>query len=262
MPGFSAPRFSANLGLLFTDLPLASAVRAAAASGFSAVEFHFPHHLPRAPILQALADTALPLLSLNTAPGTRDQGEFGLAALADPARARANVDEALDSAQALGAGMVHVMAGRTDGEAAAEAAYRATLDHACRAAARMGLTIVIEPINSRDVPGYHLSTVEHAAAVIDALGHDNLRIMFDIYHVQIMQGDITQRLRRYLPMIGHIQIAGVPDRGPPNTGELDFGYLCGLIADLGWQGHIGAEYRPGGDTAATLGWLDRTRKVR
>lgn len=252
-------RFSANLGFLFTDRPLPEAIHAAARAGFAAVECHFPYEFAASEVRAALEETGLPMLGLNTWPGDRAAGDFGLAAVAGREdEARAAIRQAVDYAQAIGAGAVHVMAGCTDSGAEAEAVFRSNLAYACDLAAPHGLTILIEPINQRDVPGYHLSSTAHAASVIAALRRDNLRMMFDCYHLQIMGGDLLRRFARYQPIIGHVQFAGVPDRGAPDQGEVDYGWLLPQIAALGWPGPFGAEYRPGeAGTEASLGWLTR-----
>jgi hydroxypyruvate isomerase len=252
-------RFSANLGFLWADRPLPEAIRAAAAVGFDAVECHWPFDTPAAEVVAALEDTGLPMLGLNTRRGDVAAGENGLAAL--PGRepeARAAIDEALAYAAAIGARNVHVMAGFAEGPEA-EATFLANLDHACRAAAPRGIGILIEPLNRYDAPGYFLTTTDQSAALIDRLGAPNLRLMFDCYHVQATEGDLTRRLGRLLPKIGHIQFASVPDRGPPDRGEVNFAHVFAEIARLGWQEPLGAEYRPNGPTEATLGWLARLR---
>lgn len=246
-------RFSANLGFLWRDLPLTEAVRAAARAGFDAVECHWPYTTPAADLAAVLAETGLPLLGLNTAPGGK--GQFGLSALPGHAdEARALIDQALDHAAAVGCGAVHVMAGFAQG-AAAETAFRAALDHACTRAAPLGITILIEPLNTRDAPGYFLQTTDQALALIEGLGRPNLKLMFDCYHVQIMEGDLSHRLLRLLPHIGHVQIAGVPDRGRPDHGEIHYPHLLRLLADAGWTRPIGAEYRPEASPEESLGWL-------
>ncbi|MFN3952910.1 MAG: hydroxypyruvate isomerase family protein [Pararhodobacter sp.] len=261
-------RFSANLGFLWRDRPLPDAVRAAARAGFDAVECHWPYATPAADLAAALAETRLPLLGMNTAPGGK--GQFGLSALPGHAtEARAAIDQALDYAVAVGCGAVHVMAGFAEGPGA-EAAFRAALEHACTRAAPLGITILIEPLNTRDAPGYFLTTTEQALALIGALARPNLKLMFDCYHVQIMEGDLTRRLQRLLPHIGHVQIAGVPDRGPPDEGELSYVHLLGVLEAAGWTRPIGAEYRPGDTTEnaaenateASLGWLHRWQQRR
>jgi len=253
-------RYSANLGFLFTDLPLPNAIHAASKAGFDAVECHFPYDVPAAEVAQALRETGLTMLGLNTWPGDKAAGDFGLAAV--PGRedeARAAISQAVDYAVATGTKAVHVMAGRTDGGDAAEATFRTNLAHACDLAAAHGITILIEPINTRDVQGYHLSRTGHAARIIAALDRPNLKLMFDCYHMQIMQGDLAIHLRDLMPIIGHIQIAAVPDRGEPDQGEVDYHWLMRHLAGLDYNWFVGAEYRPRSGTAAGLGWLGRFR---
>lgn len=253
-------RYSANLGFLFTDLPLPQAIHAAKDAGFDAVECHFPYDVPAADVATALQETGLLMLGLNTWPGDKAAGDFGLAALTGREdEARAAIAQALDYAIATGTKAVHVMAGRTDGGKRAEATFRANLAHACDLAAAHGITILIEPINTRDVQGYHLSRTDHAQQIIAALGKPNLKLMFDCYHMQIMQGDLATHLRALLPVIGHVQIAAVPDRGEPDQGEVDYRWLMAHLGGLGYSGFIGAEYRPRAGTLSGLGWLDRFR---
>ncbi|MDX1820390.1 MAG: TIM barrel protein [Paracoccaceae bacterium] len=253
-------RYSANLGFLFTDLPLPQAIHAAKDAGFDAVECHFPYDVPAADVATALQETGLAMLGLNTWPGDKAAGDFGLAALTGREdEARAAIAQALDYAIATGTKAVHVMAGRTDGGKRAEATFRANLAHACDLAAAHGITILIEPINTRDVQGYHLSRTDHAQQIIAALGKPNLKLMFDCYHMQIMQGDLATHLRALLPVIGHVQIAAVPDRGEPDQGEVDYRWLMAHLGALGYSGFVGAEYRPRAGTLSGLGWLNRFR---
>ncbi|WP_199261109.1 hydroxypyruvate isomerase family protein [Paracoccus binzhouensis] len=246
-------RFSANLGFLWAELPLPQAIRAAHGAGFHAVECHWPYDVPPGQTAAALAQTGLAMLGLNTARGR--SGENGLAALPGrEAEARAGIEQALDYVRAIGCPAVHVMAGFAEGDAAARV-FRANLDHACRLARPHGITVLIEPLNRHDAPGYFLTGSDQAARIIEAAGHDNLRLMFDCYHLQIMEGDITRRLRQHREIIGHVQIAAVPDRGAPDHGELDYRHVYGVLQDLGWTRPLGAEYRPGRPTDETLGWL-------
>ncbi|WP_132546456.1 hydroxypyruvate isomerase family protein [Rhodovulum euryhalinum] len=253
-------RFSANLGFLFTEHHLPDAIRAAKAAGFDAVECHFPYDLPAAEVAAALAGTGLPMLSLNTAPGDRAKGEFGLAALPGrEAEARAAIGQALDYAAATGTGAVHVLAGVPHGAAGAEESFRANLAFACDRAAPRGIDILIEPLNPRDVPGYHLSGLDHALDIVAALGRDNLKIMFDCYHMQITGGDLLTQFRAAYDAIGHVQFAGVPDRAEPDRGEVDLRWLLSAFAAEGWSHPFGAEYRPRAETSASLGWLSDWR---
>jgi len=245
-------RFSANLGFLWTDRALPDAIRAAGAAGFAAVECHWPYDVAVEDMRAALAETGLPMLGLNTRRGR--PGENGLSALPGrQAEAIAAVDEALGYSAAIGAEAVHVMAGNATG-AAAHAAFVETLRHACAAA--QGRMILIEPLNPHDAPGYFLTTTAQAAAIIEEVGAPNLKLMFDCYHVQRVEGDVIHRLEALLPLIGHIQIASVPDRGPPDHGELNYPHIWAVLERLGWTRPIGAEYNPGGDTDATLGWMN------
>ncbi len=248
-------KFSANLGFLWADLSLPAAIHAAKAAGFDAVECHWPYATPPQDVAQALADTGLVMLGLNTIRGAA--GEFGLSAL--PGReteAQAAIDAALAYAVQIGAKSVHVMAGFAHGPAAHKA-FTGNLCYACDKAAVQGITILIEPLNHYDAPGYFLTTTAQARAIIEALGRANLKLMFDCYHVQRMEGDLTHRLTDLLPLIGHIQFASVPDRGPPDHGEIAYEHIFQHIAALGWSTPLGAEYKPGGDTDASLGWLKR-----
>ncbi|MTH33490.1 TIM barrel protein [Paracoccus limosus] len=248
-------RFSANLGFLWAGLDLPGAIRAAAAAGFDAVECHWPYETAPEAVLAALAETGLPMLGLNTRRGL--PGENGLAALPGrEAEARAEIDRAIAYARAIGCGAVHVMAGVAEGPAA-EAIFLANLAHACRAAP--DLTILIEPLNRYDAPGYFLSRSGQALRLIERAGQENLKLMFDCYHLQIMEGDLSRRLQALMPIIGHVQIAAVPDRGAPDHGELDYRHICRVLRDLGWQRPIGAEYRPAGPTEDSLGWLPQLR---
>lgn len=247
------PRFSANLGFLWAELPLPDAIRAAARAGFDAVECHWPHDHDPDQVRRALTETGLTMLGLNTRRG--QPGENGLSALPGrEAEARAEIDRALDYAARIGCPAVHVMAGFAEGPDA-EAVFQANLDHAAQQARTTGATILIEPLNRYDAPGYFLAHAHQAARIIDALGHDNLRLMFDCYHLQIMDGDLTRLLRAMLPITGHIQFASVPDRGPPDHGEIDYRHVFAAIDDLGWSRPLGAEYRPTGRTEDSLTWM-------
>lgn len=252
-------RFSANLGFLWADRPLPDAIRAAAKAGFDAVECHWPYDTPAPRVAAALRETGLPMLGLNTRRGDVAAGENGLAAL--PGRepeARAAIDEALDYAAAIDAGAVHVMAGKAHGPDA-HATFVANLLHACDRAAAGGRTILIEPLNRHDAPGYFLRTTDQARAIIAEVGAPNLKLMFDCYHVGRTEGDVITRLADLKPIVGHVQFAAVPDRGPPDHGELHYPTILAAIDALGWRAPLGAEYKPGGQTDATLGWMATLR---
>lgn len=246
-------RFSANIGFLYTDLSLPERIRAAKADGFDAVECHFPYEVDPGEVKAAMDETSLPMLGLNTRPGE----SFGYLAMpGQETEARAAIDEAVAYGKAIGAGAVHVMAGKSGGGTAAERVYRENLRYACDAAGTEGMTVLIEPINHRDAPGYHLYTVEHGAEIIGGLEAENLRLMFDCYHTQIMQGDLLTRLRMHLEVIGHVQIAAVPDRGEPEGGEVHYVNLLQELAALGWTSPVGAEYKPrSGKVSDGISWL-------
>ena len=257
---------SANLGFLWTDRPLADRIHAAKATGFDAVECHWPYDEPAEEVRAALAETELPMVGLNTRPGDLAAGEFGLAALPGrEAEARAAIDDAVNYARAIGAGAVHVMAGKVaEGEdKSAHETYLGNLAYACDKAAEdvgnsdgeAALTILIEPINAYDASGYFLQYAGFAKEIVTAVGEPNLKILLDCYHTQLMQGSLYRWIEHLLPLIGHIQIAAVPTRAEPDEGEIAFDRLIPLIESLGYDGYIGAEYKPRGDVEDGLGWL-------
>lgn len=251
-------RFSANLGFLWSDLPLPDGIRAAAAAGFDAVECHWPYDEDPAAIRAALRDTGMPMLGLNTRRGGDDR--FGLSALPDHVtEARAAIDEALEYAAAIGAGSVHVMAGLGDG-AAADTCFRDNLQYACDLADPLGITILIEPLNAIDAPGYFLRDTVQAVTLIEDSGLPNLRLMFDCYHVGRTEGDVLGRLRATRPFIGHVQIASVPDRVAPDHGAVDYPAVFDTLRRLDWRRPVGAEYRPEGRVEDGLGWMALARR--
>ncbi len=252
------PRISANLGFLWLDLPLVERIRRAKAAGFEAVEFHYPYDTPVDDVRAVLAETGLPVVGLNTRPGDIAAGDLGLAALPGrEAEARAAIDEAVAYAAALSARYVHVMAGKPPaGEhQSAERAYLSALEHAADKAGPAGLTIVVEPLNVYDAPGYFLRTTAQASELIGRLGRPNVKILFDCYHVQISEGDLTRRLETLLPIVGHVQIAAVPSRREPDEGEIAYDRLLSAIDAMGYDGFVGAEYRPRATVEEGLGWL-------
>jgi hydroxypyruvate isomerase len=260
------PRFAANLSLMYPEHAFLDRFAAAAADGFRAVEFLFPYEHDRQSVATRLKDLGLTQALFNAPPGDFAAGERGLASLPgqqDRFR-RALMEEALPWARALGGRRVHVMAGLVP-PGADRAAHRATyLDNLAWAAAQAapeGVQLLIEPINLRDVPGYFLNRQDEAHAVVAEIGSPNLRVQMDLYHCQIVEGDVATKLRRYLGpgadggRVGHLQIAGVPERHEPDIGELHYPYLLELIDELGYDGHVGCEYRPRAATSAGLGWF-------
>jgi len=247
------PRLAANLGHLFTERPLIERFGAAAAAGFTAVELQFPYDVPPAAVKAELERHGLTQLGVNTP----QCPEFGLAAL--PGRER-NFDaafrRALDYVVAIGGRAIHCMAGVVplDERPAADAVFVKNLARGAEQAAQAGITVLIEPINPRDRPGYFLSHVEHAAAIVGKVGAPNLRIQFDFYHIQIVGGDLIRRFEKYLPVIGHAQIAAVPSRHEPDEGEINYPAIFQAIDRLGYAGFIGCEYKPRTRTEDGLGW--------
>ena len=258
----SMPRFSANLSFLFTELPFLDRFAAAAKEGFRAVEFGFGYDCPAEEIAGRLAAANLALVLINAPPGDMKAGERGLGAL--PGRERefaASLATALRYAEALSCPRVHVMAGvfregaGAETRALARATFVSNLRLAAREAQSRGVELTIEPINPRDIPGYFLNTQAEAHAIRDEVGAANLKVQMDLYHAQIVEGDLSEKLKRWLPHIGHIQIAGVPGRHEPDEGEIDYRHLFALIDELGYTGWVGCEYRPRNGTVAGLGWM-------
>jgi hydroxypyruvate isomerase len=251
------PRLAANLSMMFNEVPFLDRFAAAAKAGFEAVEFLFPYEHPAAELRGRLADAGLKQALFNAPPGDWAKGERGLASL--PGRQgefREGVKKALEYAVTLDCPLVHVMAGIPTGvpPVTAAALYAANLAWAGEQALAAGKRIAIEPINHRDMPGFHLNTVEQGAAIVEALGRDRLGLQFDIYHCQITQGDIAKRLEALMPVVAHIQIADVPARNEPGTGEIGWPYVFARIDALGYRGWVGCEYRPAGETMAGLAW--------
>jgi hydroxypyruvate isomerase len=252
------PNFSANLGFLWTELPLPERIAAASRAGFRAVELHAPYDYPAEMIADACRQHGVKLLGINT-PAGGQPGDNGLAAVPGREReAMADIDQAFDYAHAAGATAVHVMAGRIAPEQKVEArrVLGEALRHAAGRAEALGLVALIEPINQRNIPGYFYASVEEAAEIVAEIGSANLKIMFDFYHVAILQGDVIMRLRRHLAAIGHVQIAAVPSRAEPDEGEIAYRAIFAELDALGYDGWVGCEYRPRAGTDAGLGWVE------
>lgn len=253
------PRFAANLSMLFTELPFLDRFAAAHEAGFTAAEILFPYDIPATDLAARLSDNGLKLVLFNAAPGDWHFGERGIAAM--PGRedefAR-QIDQALAYATTLGCPTLHVMAGilpdGTDPQRAHDT-YVANLARAAAAAARAGVMLAIEPINTRDMPGYYLSTTSEARRAIAAVGAPNLGLQLDLYHRQIMEGDLATAIRSNMQVVRHVQIAGPPDRREPDSGEVNFPYLFAMLDTLGYAGYVGCEYRPRGRTVDGLGWF-------
>jgi 2-dehydrotetronate isomerase len=253
------PKFAANLSMLFQEHAFLDRFAAAKASGFEAVEFLFPYEFEAGLIAQMLNAADLRQVVFNLPPGDWAKGERGLAAL--PARRdefRKSVDTALSYAKELQTPLLHVMAGIADpNDKMAKTCYRDNLRYAAERAGERGIGITIEPLNKRDMPGYFLSDFDRAADLIDEIGLPNLKLQFDVYHRQIIQGDVLTGLRQLMTIIGHIQIASVPDRHEPGSGELDDFAVLRALDSLGYDGYVGCEYMPANGTVEGLGWLKR-----
>ncbi len=253
------PNFAANLSLMFTEFDFLDRFAAARASGFEAVECLFPYAWPAAAIADRLERNGLTLVLHNLPPGNWAAGERGMAC--DPGRVeefRASVALALDYAPVLGVRRLHCLAGLLPAGVRHEQAHATYVENLRFAAARLhehGIDLLIEPINTFDMPGYFLTGSAQAAAVIAECGADNLYLQYDMYHMQRMEGDLAAGIARHLPLIGHMQLADVPGRHEPGTGDIDYPALFKLLDALDYDGWVGCEYHPLGETAAGLKWL-------
>ncbi len=258
------PRFAANLSMLFGEVPFLERFAAAAGAGFEAVEFLFPYEFPPEAIAARLRASGVRSVLFNLPPGRWEAGERGIAALPGrEAEFREGVQAALRYAEALGTPTLHAMAGVVPAGADRDACrrtYVSNLRHAADALAERGRTLVIEPLNHRDMPGYFLERQADAHAVREEVGAPNLLVQADLYHLQIAEGDVTTKLRRWIEHVGHVQIASVPDRHEPDSGELDYRYLFRLLDDLGYRAWVGCEYRPARRTTEGLAWFAPYRR--
>ena len=254
-------RLAANLSMLFQEHDFLDRFDAASETGFRGVEYLFPYAYAPEVLASALREAKLEQVLFNLSPGDWEEGERGLASLPGrEAEFRDSVHEALRYANTLNCPRIHAMAGLIPEEAdeetlaAHQETYLGNLRFAAKEAAKAGRELLIEPINHRDMPPYFLSSQDQAMAVIKAVGADNLRLQFDVYHCQIMEGDLIRHLERQFHLIGHVQIAGVPDRQEPDTGEVHYPNVMARLEALGYQGWVGCEYRPAGDTRDGLAW--------
>jgi hydroxypyruvate isomerase len=258
------PRFAANLSMMFNEVPFLDRFDAAAKAGFTAVEYLFPYDYPAKDIGERLRKNGLTQALFNLPPGDWAAGEKGFAAL--PHRfedLQRSLHQALPYVQATGVRRVHLMAGIAErNDPLAIAAFRKSVKWAAEFAAPHGLDVVIEPINPRNVPGYFLNDFGLARDVIFDLKIPNLKLQFDIYHCQIIHGDVTMRLREMMPIIGHIQIASIPSRNEPDGEELNYPFLFDELDRLGYGGFVGCEYVPRGKTTDGLGWFRRYAGAR
>jgi hydroxypyruvate isomerase len=257
------PDFTANIAFLFPDLPFLDRIDAAKAAGFDKVECHFPYEFPLPVLKERLDRAGVALTGLNTQPGDRAKGEWGFAGV--PGREdqfRRDFAQAASYATALGAAVIHVMAGIVPEESreAARRTYVSNLRGAAREVAGTGLTLLLEPLNRRDAPGYLVSRSDDLAGIIAEIGAPNVKLLFDAYHVQIMEGDLIRRMEKHRAVIGHVQVAGVPDRAEPDEdNEINYAAIFRALERIGYGGLVGLEYKPRGDTVAGLKWMRQLR---
>ncbi|SEA95928.1 2-oxo-tetronate isomerase [Paraburkholderia sartisoli] len=255
------PRFAANLTMMYHEHPFLDRFGAAARDGFKGVEMLFPYAFPAVDLKARLDEHQLTQALFNAPCGDWAAGDRGLASV--PGREdefRRSIDHALEYARVLGNRRLHVMAGLIAADQSRERhreVYLKNLAYAAQAVQGDGITVVIEPINTRDMPGFFLNRQDDAQAICAEVGASNLKVQFDCYHCQIVEGDLAVKLRRDMAHIGHIQIAGVPERHEPDSGEINYPYLFELIDSLGYDGWTGCEYLPRAGTSAGLGWLRR-----
>ncbi len=251
------PNFAANLTMMFNEWSFLDRFDAAADAGFTAVEFLFPYEHPPEVIAERLSRNKLTPALFNLPPGDWDAGERGLAALPDrTADFDAGLEKALTYVEATGIKRVHAMSGLANpAEPLARASYKRAIAKACETLVEHGVELMLEPINGRDMPGYFLNDFGLAETLISEIDAPNLKLQFDIYHRQIIHGDVTMAMRRMMPIIGHVQIASVPSRNEPDGEELNYPFLFAELDRLGFDGFVGCEYRPRGKTVDGLGWL-------
>jgi hydroxypyruvate isomerase len=258
------PRLAANLSMMYTEHDFLDRFAAAAKDGFRGVEFLFPYEHPAGEIRARLEASGLEQALFNAPPGDWAKGERGTASI--PGREeefKRSIAHSLDYARVLGNKRLHVMAGLIhpgEDRARHRDTYVRNLAWAAAEAGAVGVTVVIEPINTRDIPGFFLNRQDEAHAVCREVGAANLRVQMDLYHCQIVEGDLAMKIRQYLPGVGHVQVAGVPERHEPDVGELNYPYLLDLLDSLAYDGWVGCEYRPRAGTSAGLGWAARWLK--
>ncbi|WP_018387635.1 2-oxo-tetronate isomerase [Ancylobacter sp. FA202] len=253
------PRFAANLTMLFNEVPFLDRFEKAAAAGFTGVEYLFPYDFPVEELVAKLKANNLQQVLHNLPAGNWGGGERGIAIL--PERVdefRAGVDKAIEYATALGCPQVNILAGIVPAGADREVLHNTFVNNLKFAAPKIkeaGLKLLIEPINTRDIPGFFLNYTKQAKAIIEEVGSDNLFIQYDIYHMQIMEGDLARTIEANLAQIAHIQLADNPGRNEPGTGEINYPFLFRHLDAIGYEGWVGCEYKPKGETGAGLGWL-------
>lgn len=255
------PRFAANLTMLFNEVPFLERFAAAAKAGFKGVEYLFPYAFPAEELAKQLTTHGLVQVLHNLPAGDWEKGERGIAIFPDRAdEFRQGVASAIRYAKALECPQVNCLVGiapQGSDRKAHHATLVANLKFAAAALKAEGIKLLIEPINTRDIPGFFLTNTKQALAIIEEVGSDNLYVQYDIYHMQIMEGDLTRTMEENLAKIAHIQLADNPGRNEPGTGEINYPFLYRQIDRMGYQGWIGAEYKPKSGTVAGLGWMPK-----
>jgi 2-dehydrotetronate isomerase len=253
------PQFAANLTMMFNEVPFLDRFKAASEAGFTAVEFLFPYEHPPEEVASKAKAAGVQVVLFNMPAGNWAAGERGIAGLPGrEAEFRESVDKALVYAECLGVPRLHAMAGVVP-TGADPAVCRATLisnlKYAADKLAKRSMTLLLEAINTRDIPGFIVSTQKDSHEICEAVGAPNFKMQMDLYHMQVMEGDLATSLRRYASECGHIQIAGCPERHEPDTGEVRYEYLFRLLDEIGYTGWLGCEYRPAAKTTDGLQWL-------
>ena len=255
-------KLSANLGFLWQEHDLLEGIRAAAKAGFVAVECHWPFEYPAQSVLAVLTETGLPLISLNTLPGNREQGDFGVCAHPDRiSEARQGIDQAIQYAVQINTPNVHVMAGKVAVDIDKDLAMKTFQDNLIYAANRAeshGIEVLIEPINRIDMPDYFVGNMDVAVEIVKSVNLPNVKIMFDCFHIQKVHGELKKYIKQHLDLIGHIQIASYPDRHEPDEGVIDYADFFSFLKQVGYDGYIGAEYNPRTTTDEGLAWLNNS----
>ena len=255
------PRFAANLTMLFTEAPFLDRFERAAKAGFEAVEFLFPYAFDAAEIKKRLDDNGLKLVLHNLPAGNWDAGERGIACLPDRvAEFREGVAKGIAYAKVLGVGQLNCLAGKAPAgvdEAVLRATFVDNLAYAAKALGEAGLRLLIEPINTYDIPGFFLNRTAQAVAILDDVGAPNAFVQYDIYHAQRMEGELAATVQKHLARIGHVQLADNPGRNEPGTGEINYAFLFAHLDRIGYAGWIGCEYKPATTTEAGLGWRQK-----
>lgn len=253
------PRFAANLSFLFTERPFLERFAAAREAGFAAVEFHFPYAHDPAALAEVVLTSGLEVVLFNLPAGDWAAGERGIAC--HPRRIaefQDGVGQAIDYARAVGCPRLNCLAGIAPSDIAPHKVRETLIENLRFAAAvtgRAGMQLVLEPLNARDTPGFFVATTRDALALIEAVGSDNLRLQYDIYHAQVMEGDLARTLQEHLPRIAHIQLADNPGRHEPGTGEINFPFLLAHLDRIGYAGWVGCEYKPSGCSEDSFGWM-------